>query len=244
MSENTEDRLSRLYQEAPRLDSPDELDQKILAEASKRAPVRQKRNMISGWIPALTTACVAGLVVVITGPFFEQPAERTGVKNISRQAEQEERVEPEEFAASQSAEGNVNQAKTQSSQHQADNESHSGASMAEVAEPARTSIDTSSVPGTVLMDSAAPAAPPNQELLPNKSEEAYSTESGTSLAIRKRASLSATEINLWLTEIRQLAENVGEAEAQAMLEQLISQCNACGLPGTVAELRANAWKLQ
>ena len=67
MSRKTRPDLSRLFNRVPSVDSPLDLDQKILAESRRLAPERQGRYLRS-WMPVTATVCMIGLAVFVAKP--------------------------------------------------------------------------------------------------------------------------------------------------------------------------------
>lgn len=67
MSKKTRPDLSRLLSRVPNVDSPRDLDQKILAESRRLTPERQGRYL-RGWMPVTATVCMIGLAVFVAKP--------------------------------------------------------------------------------------------------------------------------------------------------------------------------------
>jgi hypothetical protein len=68
MSYRRDSNLKNFPGSLPRVESPEELDRKILAEARRLAPEPKRRILLSGWTPVAATAFTVAVAFVIVRP--------------------------------------------------------------------------------------------------------------------------------------------------------------------------------
>lgn len=214
--------LSEMLEKLPKVNSPNELDQIILSESKRLAPEKSIFQRWS-WVPALSTACVVGVAVLVANPLFESSRSpqtspegevqfHTTSKLEKTRTENIESISAPEISAMEMESSALAPAPTpKPAQSRSMNEQ-----MAESA-PMET-ISLQSIDAKELQTKAMADKP-----------EAESVSSGASENIMP-------DPELIVEEIKRLLENGEREAARALLNQVNRECPECKLPENLDSL--------
>jgi len=227
MSKQDQKALSNLYRSAPRLDSPDALDQRILQAAENHAPTRQ--NMIRHhWMPIAASACVAGIAIFVAMPLMEFDDHSTQRFEVNQDLQVETVMERESM--SDTTPESLPAAPTARLTTRAKKKELNEAEMSVTKSSDQVSADFAL--GRSVETKAAKAA---SEPITEARSSLQSQRAASTAAVRQGL-LPMEEIDRQLAEIRDLVDRQMPGQAQKLLDQLILRCPDCALPAKVAEL--------
>ncbi len=249
MSNQNNRELSRQYRQLPRVDSPNNLDQKILHEARIRTPEKQ-RNPSHRWVPALAAACVAGVVFYVAAPSF-QPGSYLAPEPDAT-VSQEIAEEQSNTSALMDEPDDVIQASPAPSVSSAISKADRSQSTSLMAEPTpvkklaeskekqtkqrarRQQLDDSKqrLGGIANIATSGAEADASFRLEAEKKSERLRSDSEL-----REVGLSTEEVERRLAEITAMADKALLEQAQRLLDDLIAKCPDCVIPETVAELQ-------
>lgn len=249
--------FSEQYQQVPRVDSPEHLDKQILEAAHRHVPVKHG-IAINRWVPALATACVAGVVFYIATPLIDSPSDLRPPAVVSETATMSDAEEVSDgdsrevdvvddlragFAAgtaqqkqfpaqSRIEKPSTTAARIQKSMKKAEQSDFMfQEEVKSEAEPRRsTSIAKKQNQSLGVVSQSASSAGSQP------SEKTAASASIGVLRSKNKIQLSPEEITLRIEKINALAEKALDDDATRLLKQLIVQCPECALPEILAEL--------
>ena len=196
----------------PEVESPRELDARILAEARKLAPEKE-RFFPASWMPAMAAACAVAVAIVVARPILQdldpavkEEAMLPASSQIQSVSESLLRSADDESGATT---GSIEKQKIRIQKKELNEQKQS---LDAISLPVAKSLESESI-GTATM-SAAP-------------QEIYQEVSDVP---------SPIHIDKRMDEIRRLVSEGKTKEAQAMLDSLNAQCPDCDLPESIEAL--------
>ena len=253
MKKLTDKELSRLYQKAPSLESPENLDSRILQRA--RQQVSEKRASYKPrWLPAFATACIVGIAVVVVIPEFTATKKVSEVSNIAQterfqaQDDAQDAAMPaaqlSDLEVSESRQANVEDLSQLSEQPSEGVVSATGLSASPPSPTASIRSETQSkeevsaaqAPTQDFQSESLVRAKKKAVIVEERLLEAESAIELDTLALGSVASLSQSQIDQKMEQIINLIKDKEYEQAQIELDRLILDCPDCGLPASIDQI--------
>jgi len=255
--------LSQAYSRIPRVDSPRDLDRKVLAESRRLAPERQG-PYLSGWMPITATVCMIGLAVFVAKPVIfnlKQPQRMNTSPVLQKQKEIPTIEAYKDDQALMDLDGSSNMATEQVMENEVLSPETTSKVMPamDMAVSDKNQVVKSSesvTAGEIRLESQLKEVSAEKKELPSESEPGNEftapasaaleqdqvsigssmTESMMAEPVADDQSLSEMELSEALEEIRKLMEDGKPDSASARLEELRKQCPGCEIPISLNEL--------
>lgn len=242
MTASDDKKLSARYRAAPRAESPDHLDARIMQVARDHAPAAPTRRGIP-WAPALASACLAGLALYVVTPLLSpehiSPVPRQAdapLREQKRQLEAADTAHTSQIAAPAASPATDSVTRTTPGESTLRQTEEAG-SLHDVGAVSKQRSESFTGDEEGLSRSSSSVTARSDGSLKEKSDHDDSVIEEVSELRAKR--LSPTEIDRRLSEITDLANRELVEEAQRLLDALIARCPDCALPESVVELQLN-----